>query len=106
MKGMIFQVFVFTILAVIASKQVVNFERPFVDFRSTTIWRAFILNAIAQALVIWIVLIAKEILGSVRHKRLVLILTTFTTSLVTFCLMNVVFGFGEGMTITPIHKKS
>jgi len=81
------------------------------NFRSTTIWKAFILNSIAAALVIVIGITVKDHVDTytvdsqpdkIQRNTNVMsisltILFTFLTSLLAYTIMYFVFGFGGGM---------
>lgn len=82
------------------------------NFRSTSIWKAFILNSIAAAIVIVIGMTVKEHFdtyivddnNSNNIKRTtnftsisLTILFTFLTSFLAYTIMYFVFGFGGGM---------
>jgi len=81
------------------------------NFRSTTIWKAFILNSIAAALVIVIGITVKDHFDTytvdsqpdkIQRNTNVMsisltILFTFLTSLLAYTIMYFVFGFGGGM---------
>ena len=81
-------------------------------FRSTSVWRAFILNSVASTLVIFIAITIKEKLDKfvdkdhevVRNtdiKSIVFtLLFTFLASMAAYTIMYIVFGFGGGMLIT------
>ena len=79
-------------------------------FNSTTLWKAFILNALATSLVILIAIVVKRRLDNrlnVDPKQpvekfnwysvTVTLLITFGTSLSAYLIMYIVFGFGRGM---------
>jgi len=82
------------------------------NFRSTNVWKAFILNSIAAAIVIVIGMTVKEHFdtyivddnNSNKIKRTtnftsisLTILFTFLTSFLAYTIMYFVFGFGGGM---------
>ena len=82
------------------------------NFRSTNIWKAFILNSIAAAIVIVIGITVKDHFdtyttdddskGKITRKTnftsiSLTILFTFLTSFVAYTIMYIVFGFGGGM---------
>ena len=86
-------------------------------FRSTSIWRAFVLNSIATTLVIFIAVTVKGQLDTYKADSgsehddtdvtrrtnltsvVVTLLATFLTSMAAYTLMYVVFGFGGGMVV-------
>lgn len=85
-------------------------------FRSTSVWKAFFLNSIASALVIFIAINVKsrfdkftakkdpdrEIVRTTNWKSIVLtLIATFTASMIAFSTMYFVFGFGGGMLVSP-----
>jgi|APSaa5957512535_1039671.scaffolds.fasta_scaffold540326_1 hypothetical protein len=85
------------------------------NFQSTTIWKAFILNSITAALVIVIGVTVKDYFDtytidkfSSANKNVIqrstnflsismTILLTFLTSMLSFTIMYLLFGFGSGM---------
>jgi len=74
------------------------------DFRSTTYWKAFILNAFANALVTVFALVLNSKLKQVFVKHDSIVATTLLTLIFTFIaaisayfLMYALFGFGSGM---------
>ena len=84
-------------------------------FRSTSIWRAFVLNSIATTLVIFIAVTVKGQLDTYKADQnehdeditcrtnftsiVATILATFLTSMAAYTLMYFVFGFGGGMLV-------
>jgi hypothetical protein len=71
-------------------------------FGATTIHKAFILNALASAMVASIAVITKDRLDRrkklrVRDKYLGVFLITFMISLIVFYCLFLLFGFGRGM---------
>jgi uncharacterized protein YpmS len=81
-------------------------------FNSTTLWKAFILNALTTSLVILIAIIVKRRLDEELnvnqnqpdekssfdwYSTTVTFLITFGTSLTAYLIMYIVFGFGGGM---------
>ena len=81
-------------------------------FKSTTLWKAFILNALTTSLVILIAIIVKRRLDEDLNVNpnqpvqkssfnwysiTVTMLITIGTSLIAYLMMYVVFGFGGGM---------
>jgi len=82
------------------------------NFRSTNIWKAFVLNSIAASIVIVISITVKSHFDTYttddsknnnirRHTSFtsisLTILFTFLASLVAYTIMYLVFGFGGGM---------
>ena len=81
------------------------------NFRSTNIWKAFILNSIAAAIVIVIGITVKDHFdtytthddkGKITRKTnftsiSLTVLFTFLTSFLAYTIMYFVFGFGGGM---------
>lgn len=81
------------------------------NFRSTSIWKAFVLNSIAGTLTIYIAINVKSYLDK-KHitnrnnvskgvsnvlNNMLILLVTFSTSLISYFIMYIVFGFGSGM---------
>ena len=81
-------------------------------FNSTTLWKAFILNALTTSLVILIAITVKRRLDEDLNVNpnqpiekssfnwysiTVTLLITFGTSLTAYLIMYIVFGFGGGM---------
>lgn len=80
-------------------------------FNSTTLWKAFTLNALVTSLVILIAITVKRRLdidldlnpneppqkGLDWYSITVTLLITFGTSLTAYLIMYIVFGFGSGM---------
>ena len=80
-------------------------------FRSTTIWKAFVLNAICTTLTIYIAVTVKEYLDRIDYDKnddnvskysstlntILTILVTFFTSLLSYYIMYLIFGYGGGM---------
>ena len=88
------------------------------NFKSTQQWKAFTLNSIASALVVVIAITTKQYLDrldfydktSDKNKKLnigyeiasitITLLVTFSTSMIVFLIMFLLFGFGGGMITT------
>jgi len=81
-------------------------------FKATTIWKAFILNSIAAALIILIAMIVKDrfdtykdnkgesITRTTNFKSISLtLLVTFSASMIAFTLMHFMFDYGGGQLI-------
>jgi hypothetical protein len=78
------------------------------DFRSTTIFKAFILNALASSVTIVIALLVKNTLDR-RHgniddvpkmnisKIAITFFAAICTTLVAYGIMWIIFGYGQGM---------
>ena len=94
-------------------------------FTSSNIWKAFVLNSIASALIIFIAMVTKkrfdtihitdddkevddkEVVNKESTNAISVILTlstTFITSMVSFTILYVLFGFGGGMLIRTPQK--
>ena len=84
----------------------------FSDLRSTTICKAFFLNAIVTALVVVVTITAKSLLdkseiddkGKVKHglsvrSVTVTFIVSVTACILSYMAMYVLFGFGGGMLI-------
>ena len=83
-------------------------KKPIIhNFTASNIWKAFILNSIAAALVILVAIVTKNefdtnfITGDNTGLNYIgtffTLVSTFVTSMVAFTLLYVVFGFGGGM---------
>ena len=83
-------------------------------FRSTTIWKAFVLNSMVPSLVILIAISVKsrfdkyydnddnEIKKKTSWKGIfAMLIATFITSMLAYTIMYFVFGYGDAMTINP-----
>ena len=74
-------------------------------FKSTTLINAFILNALASALIAVTAVEMRQMLNRNREsttefrKAMEVFITTFIVAITSFYLLNVVFGFGGGMLI-------
>lgn len=79
------------------------------DFRSTTIWKAFILNSLAASIAIVVALYVKTNYDTYidRHNRTIQEVTnptsifftfiaTFTATFLSFTLLHFIFGYGAG----------
>jgi len=76
----------------------------FSHFRSTTLWKAFVLNALTASLIIYIALTIKEYLDKIDDhgssnwfSGILTIIVTFCTSIVSYLIMFILFGYGGGM---------
>lgn len=87
---------------------------PLIDFRGTTLWKAFLLNALATSMIVVVAFIVKKRMESFvdeKGNKITHILTTthlFYTFLVTFLAAIIsyvglffLFGFGGGMLAQP-----
>ena len=83
-------------------------KKPIINnFTASNIWKAFVLNSIAAALVILVAIVTKKefdtsfITGDKTGVNYIgtffTLISTFVTSMVAFTLLYVVFGFGGGM---------
>ena len=86
------------------------------NFKSTNIWKAFILNSILSAMVIFTAITVKSTFDKYRvsgksndkniqkttnRKSIILtLLFTFAASFLSYTMMYFVFGFGGGMIST------
>ena len=75
------------------------------NFKSTTVWNAFILNSIVTTLVIVFTLLAKDYADK-HHKDkeysvgvFASIIAAFLTSMLAYTVMYYAFGFGGGMLV-------
>jgi hypothetical protein len=80
-------------------------------FRSTSLWKAFVLNAICTTLTIYIAVTVNNYLDKIdknnddkNNDKYTTILNTILTLLITFCtallsyyIMYITFGYGGGM---------
>jgi len=80
-------------------------------FRSTSLWKAFVLNAICTTLTIFIAVAVNNYLDKIdknnddkNNDKYTAILNTILTLLITFCtallsyyIMYITFGYGGGM---------
>jgi hypothetical protein len=82
-------------------------------FESTTYWKAFILNALATTIAIFVAVFVKSKLGSLVDKNgnpirdvssptslFITLLSTFFAALGSYILLHFIFGFGGGMLAT------
>jgi len=84
-------------------------DKPIIhNFRSSNIWKAFVLNSIAASLVIFIAMTTKKNLDKYTGSDVVSVVltlsTTFVTSMIAFTIMFVIFGFGAGMITTQTES--
>ncbi len=88
----------------------------FSNFRSTTLWKAFVLNAMVASLTIYIALASKKYLDNIQDidetnpdqlnpdqlntnwfSATLTIIVTFCTSIISYTIMFILFGFGGSM---------
>jgi hypothetical protein len=87
--------------------------KPVINLRSTTIARAFFLNAIVLAIIAAASIelrkyldIRKETKGLTRLQKMGITITgTFYIGLVIYILARLVLGFGEGLLAMPPFSK-
>lgn len=84
---------------------------PLVEFKGTTIFKAFLLNALTSALVIVLAIEVNVYLRtrtdededetkSNNHVNVLMVLgVTFATTFIAYVVMFALFGFGEAMTV-------
>lgn len=108
---------------------------PFIkNFKSTNIWKAFVLNSIATTIIIFVSITTKNYLDNYTtinyttslnsknttkystdqdHKIirktnfqsiLITLLITFSTSMLAYTIMYILFGFGGGMLVPSSTK--
>jgi len=81
-------------------------------FKSTSVWKAFLLNSFASTLVIFIAVTVKERYDTFTNKKNeeinrstnfksigLTLIATFIASMVAYVFMWIVFGFGGGMLV-------
>jgi len=78
-------------------------------FRSTTVWRAFILNALATSVAICVAILLHIYFyaDKYRHVKMnrmienvvLMFLITFLATFTSYVILNAVFGFGGGMLV-------
>ena len=84
-------------------------------FRSTTIWKAFILNALASSLIILVAITVKDKLDTYKYtkseqsydiirktsfKNLIFtFVITFVSSLTAYIILYILFGYGGGFLV-------
>ena len=71
-------------------------------FRATTLNKAFLLNAIAAALIASIAVIVKDRLDAktklvYEDKFFVVLIITFISAIIVYGILYLLFGFGRGM---------
>lgn len=84
------------------------------NFKSTTVWKAFTLNALASAIIIVLSLVTKDGLDKyitpdgdqVTHQQpwysiLVTALVAFATAFTTYSFLHYLTGYGGGMLVNP-----
>ena len=71
--------------------------------RSTTVWKAFLLNAISSTLIVIAAIATKSALDKAFKTTagvatmLLTALSTFVAAYASYTVMHVLFGFGSGM---------
>lgn len=77
-------------------------------FQSTNLVNAFILNAIATAIVAFVAVTINDVLGAyekklnVHLKRFITFVCTCMSAVVTYALMWLLFGFGGGFLVNGV----
>ena len=76
----------------------------FKGFRATSLRKAFILNALAAALVSSAAVIVKDRLDAdtklgYMDKYKIVLVVTFTASILVYYILFILFGFGGGMLV-------
>jgi ABC-type spermidine/putrescine transport system permease subunit I len=87
-------------------------------FKATSIWKAFILQAVAATIIIFIAVTLKtkydkytdirgeQVFSSITWKSVVFtLLFTFAAALFAYATMFWIFGFGGGMLVQTIQVK-
>jgi uncharacterized membrane protein len=79
----------------------------FSNFKSDTLWKAFILNSLTATITIYIAIILKEYLDKVNKDKnndwfnsIIILIITFCTSMITYLIMFFLFGFGISLIST------
>ena len=83
----------------------------YTGFRSTTVWKAFVLNSIASSIIIFLAIYLKDRFDVLKDKHgneikqeitwkgvLITVSTTFIATFSTYCLLWFTLGYGGGMT--------
>jgi hypothetical protein len=81
--------------------------------KSTTIWKAFFLNALASTMIIFIAVTVKEKFDTFKNKKdeeIVrttsfksigfTLIATFTATMIAYTLMYIIFGYGGGLMVS------
>ena len=84
----------------------------FEGFRATNIWKAFVLNSVVAALIIFIAMMAKEQYDTYKDKHgdiitrtttgksaVFTLLITFAASFLAFTAMHFIVGYGRGQLV-------
>jgi hypothetical protein len=98
---------------------------PLINFKSTTLFRAFLLNSLAIAISAAVAIEIRELLndktsyiynfvnglipGKTLNRTTIILVTfvaAFTSSCVTLLLLHILFGYGAAMIIDPKFKYS
>ena len=88
--------------------------KPVIDFRATSIWRAFVLNAVVLACIATLSIelrryldIKEETKGlSTTRKVLITMLGTFIIGIIIYVIVRQLFGFGEGLLACEPFSKT
>ncbi len=88
---------------------------PLIDgFRSTSVWKAFILNSISSTLVIFIAMYVKQRYDNITYIKkneqithttnlksvLITLSVTFISFMLAYTIMHFIFGYGGGMLVS------
>ena len=88
--------------------------KPIIDFRATSIWKAFILNAIVLCCIATASIelrryldVEEETKGlSTSRKVIITMLGTFLIGMIIYVIIRFIFGFGEGLLACEPFSKS
>ena len=88
--------------------------KPVIDFRATSIWKAFLLNAIVLASIATLSIelrryldIQEETKGlSTTRKVIITMLGTFLIGILIYVVIRSLFGFGEGLLACEPFSRS
>ena len=88
--------------------------KPVIDFRATSIWKAFLLNAIVLASIATLSIelrryldIQEETKGlSTTRKVIITMLGTFLIGIIIYIIIRSIFGFGEGLLACEPFSRS
>ena len=88
--------------------------KPVIDFRATSIWKAFLLNAIVLACIATLSIelrryldIQEETKGlSTTRKVIITMLGTFLIGILIYVVIRSLFGFGEGLLACEPFSRS
>jgi hypothetical protein len=75
------------------------------NFKNDTLWKAFILNSLTSTVTIYIAIILKEYLDKINTDKnindwfnsIIIVVTTFCTSMFSYIIMFFLFGFGTSL---------